>query len=864
MSKTIAEKLIVLSDGLALIDQERNYQTELILNLQDTIEELATPIPQTAPLISIDNTAGTITATVIQEQGGYVPMGTLNTTITAKHSIDTLLPGNIKAGVNILGVTGTMSSGIDTSDATAAAGDILSGKTAYVNGTKVTGNIATKTSSNLTASGATVTVPAGYYASNASKSITSGSATTPTTVITATPSLSTTYTYDKSGYKMSVSKTQSVTPTVSAGYVSAGTAGNITVSGEAYVPASAVNAAVTSTNATAAGTIGYNQQITVGAGYCPNDRIIRSNIASGSATTPATTITSAPTISVDANGLITASNSKTQNVTPTVSAGYVSSGTAGTITVSGSNTRQLVTKGAATYTPSTTNQTIQSGQYLTGAQTIAGDADLTAANIRNGVNIFGVTGTYTSDATADATMILKDKIAYSKGSKITGTMANNGAVAPSALGAGGSYTIPAGYHNGSGKVTAASLAGQTPADATAGLIANGKTAWVNGSKITGTMTELTEISPNSVASVFVETWSPTSGVTVPVVKLTSTANLSSGYITPYTKLTTFTTLGVFGDATPNQVLAGKTFTSNSGVKTTGTMTNQGAKTVSLNTSTTSYTIPAGYHNGSGKVSVTLEQKTVTPSASQQNITPSSGKVLSKVTVNTDTNLKAENIKNGVTIFGVTGTYSSGGNSSNITDLTNTTWLFQYHLDEYWRYGAGFPWNLNFTSNNTNYTQIRYEDNSDDSNDRREMYYNNDCAYGYDTGLHRWWGDDMRTIHITGGADVKNANVIADLQKMATLVDSNDLEALGALCDWTVMTDGSSYPVVCIYNRHPTYYLKCEMYDDNGGVLEWDDGNGNVSGDTITVSPDDCATFYIDEPLSGNMVYIDNVRWTRNA
>lgn len=51
-------------------------------------------------------------------------------------------------------------------------------------------------------------------------------------------------------------------------------------------------------------------------------------------------------------------------------------------------------KSAAAYTPGTADQTIAAGQYLSGAQTIRGDANLLAANIKSGVSIFGVTGSY--------------------------------------------------------------------------------------------------------------------------------------------------------------------------------------------------------------------------------------------------------------------------------------------------------------------------------------------------------------------------------------------------------------------------------------------------------------------------------------
>jgi len=57
-------------------------------------------------------------------------------------------------------------------------------------------------------------------------------------------------------------------------------------------------------------------------------------------------------------------------------------------------TGTIPSKTTATYTPTTSNQTISSGTYLTGTQTIKGDANLVASNIKSGTSIFGVTGTY--------------------------------------------------------------------------------------------------------------------------------------------------------------------------------------------------------------------------------------------------------------------------------------------------------------------------------------------------------------------------------------------------------------------------------------------------------------------------------------
>ena len=156
-----------------------------------------------------------------------------------------------------------------------------------------------------------------------------------------------------------------------------------------------------------------------------------------------------------------------------------------------------------------------------------------AGDIKSGKTAYNgdgelITGTYAlPSTTAGAGDILKDKTALdSSGSVITGTMMNQGAKTAS-LAPGGSYTIPAGYHNGSGKVTA-----------------------------------------NSVS--------------------------------------------LSGNADAAQVLSGYTFyKDNYKTKLTGIIANKGAVSATVNPGR-SYMIPAGYHNGSGKVTA-KSLKTVTVS-----------------------------------------------------------------------------------------------------------------------------------------------------------------------------------------------------------------------------------------------------------
>lgn len=157
---------------------------------------------------------------------------------------------------------------------------------------------------------------------------------------------------------------------------------------------------------------------------------------------------------------------------------------------------------------------------------------------------------------------------------------------------GETYTIPAGYHNGSGTVKG---------------VAGGGNYTLQTKKITPTK-EQQSVVPDAgnygLSSVTVEAipenYQDVSAVTV-----------------------------IEGD-----VRANKVFIKADGSTAAGTLADNGAvtKTLDATADNQSYTVPAGIHNGKGTVSITLEEKAVTPTKKVQDITPTAGKVLSKVTV----------------------------------------------------------------------------------------------------------------------------------------------------------------------------------------------------------------------------------------
>ena len=157
---------------------------------------------------------------------------------------------------------------------------------------------------------------------------------------------------------------------------------------------------------------------------------------------------------------------------------------------------------------------------------------------------------------------------------------------------GESYTIPAGYHNGSGTVKGVSGGGNYNLQA---------------KSVTPTK-EQQSITPD-------QGYYGLSGVTVSAIPEN------------YQDVSATT-------AAPGDVLANKVFIDADGVTQAGTMPDNGAveKVLDATTGNQEYTVPAGKHSGAGKVAIALETKSATPAEAAQDITPTKGKVLGKVKV----------------------------------------------------------------------------------------------------------------------------------------------------------------------------------------------------------------------------------------
>lgn len=314
--------------------------------------------------------------------------------------------------------------------------------------------------------------------------------------------------------------------------------------------------------------------------------------------------------------------------TYTIPAGFHNG--SGTVSgVSGGGNYNLQSK-SVTPTKSQQSITPDSGYY--------GLSDVTVSAIPEAYqNVSGVTATA---ADVLATKVIVD----ATGQSITGTMPNVGAVNKTLDATSGNqtYTVPAGKHSGSGTVS---------------IVLENKSA-----------------TPTTSA----QDITPTTGK---VLGKVTVAAIPSEYQD---------TSNV--DATAADVLAGKTIVTGSG-EVEGTMPDRGAvsKTLDATTGNQSYTVPAGYHNGSGVVAIVLEEKSATPSTSSQNITPTSGKVLSKVTVaaipskygdttgdtavaeNLLAGLKAHTIVSG-TATQITGSMANNGAiSGSIDGLTTTSY-----------------------------------------------------------------------------------------------------------------------------------------------------------------------------------------------
>lgn len=167
-------------------------------------------------------------------------------------------------------------------------------------------------------------------------------------------------------------------------------------------------------------------------------------------------------------------------------------------------------------------------------------------------------------------------------------IASNGAVSKTLDATTKSYTVPKGYHDGNGKVQ---------------IVGEEKTVSANGTYTPASGKVLTKV------TVAVENAPTLQEKSVTPTKSAQTVTPDSGY-DGLSKVSVGAIPANYADvdgvtAAAGDVLANKIFVNAKGVETAGTMQDNGAVSASIDgLSTTSYTIPAGKHSGTGKVTLT--------------------------------------------------------------------------------------------------------------------------------------------------------------------------------------------------------------------------------------------------------------------
>ena len=550
----------------------------------------------------------------------------------------------------------------------------------------------------------------------------------------------------------------------------------------------------------------------------------------------------------------------------------------------------------------------------------------------------------TLDATARPKDILADKTAYANGVKMTGTIPIK--TSADSVVSGATVTVPAGYYadpftksvDGAprAETTINSDANETHGFITMTASNNQGTGYVTGENKTASrnvflavdgptasMTDGNSIITRSVETVErADTIVTASGATGEsnVINITASNDQATGYVTGSNSTTTKrVSLSASGD-TVSASVDGVPYASQSVATAT-----HDEPTINVNSSTG--VVTAGHTQGAGYVSSDYKTKTlqlppqpgttITPTTYDRFAVYSGFYTTGDVKVKGDANLVAENIKSGVSIFGVTGTHAGGSyelyggqimypeeiadryipegsystvinfaednvwgwfydgqcfNNEQISRIAfgadgsinimndNVTCFLRFYPSKGWMYSNGmtelsdFPderYRIMDFKNAKTLSQEEYQlmigiiaNNMDDTTPYYIGYgvgyregYDEGSIDGRDYGYQEGFDDGYDRGYAEGGGG-----------------SSADLEALGVLCDWQILGDtGNSDSMVYIFNYHPSYYLRCNIFYPSGNVM------------SAVVAPNSGESVFVQETIaSWDTIEIQDVRWTASA